>query len=113
MSALAEALDYFHDDNDDEVFRLFEQSIEIDTRFFGSSSVNVAIGEERLGDAYEKRATRAYDTNDIDGCVAMLELTLPRYNEAARIYRAINRVDDADRIAPTVVDVGATTTMFS
>ena len=99
MCILAEALEYFNNVDDDEVFRLFEQSIAIDTRLFGNTSVNVATGEEKLGNTYYNRAGRASDANDLDCEMANLELTLPHYREAARIYRAINRMDDADRLA--------------
>ena len=43
MSVLAEALDFFNDNDEVEVLRLYEQSIAIDKRVFGNSSVNVAV----------------------------------------------------------------------
>ena len=105
MCVLAAALDYFNDDGDDEVLRLFQQSIAIDTRLFGSTSVNVAVGEIKVAEAYYKRAKRAHDAHDLDRYVAMLELTLPHYREAARIHRTIGRMDMADDIAKKVVAV--------
>ena len=102
MGVLAEALDYFNGVDDDEVLRLFEQSIAIYARVYGSSSVNVATSAFNFGNAYLRRAERAHGANDLDGCVANLELALPRYREAARIYRAINRIDDADDAAREV-----------
>ena len=66
MCALAEALDHFNDGDDEEVLRLFEQSKAIYARLHGSLSVNVAIGENRLGNAYCDRAARARTANDLD-----------------------------------------------
>ena len=105
MCVLAEALEYFNDADDDEVLRLFERSIAINTRLFGSTSVNVAVGERKLAEAYSKRAERAKTANDLERRVAILELTLPHYREAARIYRTIGRMDEADNNAKNVVVV--------
>ena len=96
MTILAEALDYFNDVDDDEILRLHEQSIAITSRTEGSSSVNVGSGEGNLGAAYINRARRAEATNDLDRRMANLELALPRYREALRIYRANNHVDTAN-----------------
>ena len=97
MSILADVLDHFIDVDDDQILRLREQAIAIYSRVEGSSSPNVAVGEGKLGNAYKNRAGRARVANDLDGCLANLELSLPHLREAARIYRAINRVDSADR----------------
>ena len=106
MSVLAEALDFFNGDADEtEVVRLFEQSIAIDIRLYGNSSVNVAIGETKLAEAYYKRAERANAAKDLDDEQAMLELTLSHYREAIRIYRFIGRTEDADRNAQVVVTI--------
>ena len=106
MLALAEALDYFNkNDDDEEVLRLYERAKAINARVFGSSSLNVAIGESKLGTAYYERAERAHAANDLDRCMANLELTLPRFRESARIYRAIGRVDKADHAARLAVGV--------
>ena len=105
MSVLAEALDFFNDNDEAEVLRLFERSIAIDKRVYGSSTVNVAIGETKLVEAYYKRAERAHDAINLDLEQAMLELTLPHYREAARIHRTIGRMDKADNIAKNVVVV--------
>ena len=67
-------------------------------------SYNVAIGERNLGRAYHKRANRAAAAHDLDRNVVNLELALPYYREAARIFRAINRVDFADS-AQAVVQI--------
>ena len=103
MSVLAELLDYFNNFEDDEVLRLFEQAIAINTRVFDSSSVNMAIGVSKLGDAYYGRANRAHDANALDRELANLELALPRYREAARVYRIAKYADDADRVARNAI----------
>ena len=105
MIVLARALDYFNNVDDDEVLRLYEQSIAITARVEGSSTVNVARGEKNLAIAYRNRATRARTANDLDRELANLELALPHYREAARINRAVNRVDSADEAARRVVEV--------
>ena len=105
MSLLADTLEYFNNVDDDEVLRLYEQSIAIQARVEGSSSVNVAVGELNLGNVYQHRAKRARAANDLDRFVANLELALPHHREAARIYRAINHADRADKAAQCVVQV--------
>ena len=50
-----------------------------------------------MGDAYRNKADRATIADDWDRCMNDLALVLPHYREAARIYRAINHVDAADR----------------
>ena len=57
---------------------------------------NVAQTEEQLGFAYCKRSNSAYDGNDLDRCMVNLELALPHFRKAARVYRAINHMDRAD-----------------
>ena len=96
MGVLAEVLDYFNDVDDDETLRLREQAIVIHCRVQGSSSPNVAVSEFNLGNAYCKRSDRAADANDLDRQLANLELALPHFREAVKIYRAINYVDKAD-----------------
>ena len=103
MGLLADVLDFFNDVNDDEVPRLYEQAKAIHVRVYGSSSLNVASSDFNLAAAYHNRAVRAKAADDLDRCVANLELALPRYREAARIFRAINHVDMADRAARDVV----------
>ena len=105
MSVLAEALDYFNDDDDEEVLRLLEQAKAIHARVFGSSSQNVAICEGKLGNAYFKRADRAHAANNLDRNAANLELALPRYRESARICRTIGNADKADEAAEMAVIV--------
>ena len=105
MSILADALDHFEDAGDDEVLRLHEQSNAIHGRLEGSSSVNVAVGENSLGIMYENRARRAEDVNDLDRCVGNLELALPHFREAARIFRVNNHVDKADQALRHVADI--------
>ena len=96
MGILADVLNYFNDVDDDEILRLYEQAIAIYSRVEGSSSVNVAACENNLGTTYNHRAIRAQAANDLDRCMANLELALPHLREAARIYRANNHVDSAD-----------------
>ena len=101
MCILAEALAYFVDD--DEALRLFKQSKAICARMQGSSSVNVAKIELKLSDAYYEKAKKALAVRDLDRYVANLELSLPRFREAARIFRAVNHTDLADNAAQNVV----------
>ena len=105
MSSLASILDYFNDVDDDEFLRLYEQAIAIFSRVEGSSSVNVAIGENNLASAYKIRANRAEDANDRDRCIANLELTLIHLREAARIFRANNHVEKADILLHEITKV--------
>ena len=102
---LADALNYFNDVDDDEILRLYEQAIAIIRRLEGSSSVNVAVGESSLGIAYHNRAMRAQAANDLDRCIANLELAIPRYREPARIFRVVKHVDSADRALRKVAQV--------
>ena len=105
MGLLADVLNYFNNVDDDEVLRLYEQSIVITARVVGSSSVNVAVSENNLADAYRQRAMRARTANDVDRELANLELSLPHYRESVRIYRAINRSDDADEAAQDIAKI--------
>ena len=97
MLILADALDYFNDVNDDEVLRLYEQSKVKHARLLGNTSLNVAVSEAKLGTAYVNREKRARNAHDLDGAVANLQLALPHFHEAARIYRATNHLGSADR----------------
>ena len=92
-------------DCDDEVLRLHQQSIAVYRRVEGRSSFNVAAGEGNLGNVYKSRAARVHAANDLDRCMANLELALPHYSEAVRIYRANNHVDDADKNQRTVTEI--------
>ena len=103
ISALASILKYFNGVDDDEIFRLHEQAIAIYSRLQGSLSPNVAINEMNLGNAYHVRADEAHAANDMDRYVVNLELALPHFREAERIYRAINHMDAADRPARRIV----------
>ena len=105
MGALADVLAYFHDDEDEEILRLFEQSKAIFARLQGCSSLNVAKSDEKLGNSYYNRAVIARAANDLDRCKANLVLALPRYRDAARIYQAFNYTDDADTSAKKVMDI--------
>ena len=105
MGVLADALDHFNDVDDDEVLRLYEQSKAIISRVQGSSSMNVAAGENKSGNAYHNRANRALDANDLDRCMTNLELALPHFRESARIYEAINHIDAADTSRLNIANV--------
>ena len=102
---LAQILHYFNDDDDDEVPHLYKQAKVIFARVQGSLSVNVAASEGSLGGAYYSRATRAQAAQDADRFIVNLELALPHYREAARIYRAINHVERADSAVRNVSDL--------
>ena len=103
MGTLADVLDCFNSDTDyDEAFRLYEQVIHICSRLQGSSSPNVAVGNNNLGNAYLSRAYMDRRANDLDRCVANLELALIHFREANRIHRAINHMDSADDSAQNV-----------
>ena len=105
MIVLADALAYFNIVDDDEVIRLYEQSIAIAARVEGNLSANVAIGEDNLGRMYHNKAQRAHTAIDLDRCVANLELALPHFREAARIYRVINYMDDADKSVQRIAEI--------
>ena len=99
MRTVADILVFFsnnNDDDDNEILRLHEQANAITNRVEGSSSLNVAVGENNLGTAYIARANRAGTARDLDREQTNLELALPHFREAARIYRAFNHVDKAD-----------------
>ena len=95
LIVLADALEYFNDVDDDEVLRLYEKAKALYAREQGSSSLNVAVGENNLGLAYHNRALRAEAAHDLERAVANLELALPRLLEAVRIYRT-NHVENAN-----------------
>ena len=59
----------------------------------------MAVAEYKLGETYSKRANRAHAGNDFDQFVANLTLVISHFREAARIYRALGRVDEADNAA--------------
>ena len=105
MVILAKAIDYFHDDRDDESLRLFEKSKAIHTRVYGSLSVNVAVIEERLSTAYYNRSINAQRDNDLEREQAALERSLPHLCEADRIFRALGRIGSADDAARNIVNV--------
>ena len=105
MIALASALNYFNNVDDDEILRLYEQANTITSRLEGSLSMNVALGEKNLGVSYYNRALMAHTANDLDRCMANLELALPHYREASRIYRAINFTEKADMAHRNAIQV--------
>ena len=105
ISLLARVLNYFNIVDDDEVLRLYEQSIAIFRRVEGNLSVNIAAGNRNLATAYYYRARRANAADDLDREFANLELALPLYSESVRLYRYNNFAKDADDVASDVVTV--------
>ena len=96
MALLADVLGGFGH-VDDEITRLYEQAVAIYARAEGRSSLNVAIYTSSLAVEYTKKATRAFNANDLDRHASNLELALLHYREAARIHRSNNHVDRAER----------------
>ena len=91
MLTLTQVLQYFND-VDDEVLRLYQQSIAIHARVEGRLSYNVAVGEFNLGNAYNLQATKVptmFTINDQEVCLANWDRALARYREAARTFTAI------------------------
>ena len=105
MGTIAKALKYFNGVDDDQVLRLFEQAKAIYSQVQGNLSLNVAICEGNLAGEYDARAIRAWNANDLDRCVANLELALIHYREAERSYRAINHVEYAGIAARCIADM--------
>ena len=109
IGILADVLQYFNGVDDDEILRLYERAIAIYRRVQGSLSPNVAVGENKLASIYRNRADTAMegaeDANDLDRCMANLELSLTHYREAARIFTAINHVDSVDGATQRVAEV--------
>ena len=112
MRALADALGHFNNVDDDEILCLYEQANAITSRVEGSSSVNVAVGNMNLGAAYNNTAVRAQNANDLDRYMANVKLALPRYREAARIYRINNHVDKTDEALRAVAHMEETIRFF-
>ena len=96
MRILADVLDLFDDADDDEVLRLYEQSNDITSRLEGRTSVNMAVGNRNLGNAYRRRADRALAGNVLDRCMINLELSRSKFVESSRIHRAIKQEENAD-----------------
>ena len=104
MGILAQVLGGFDVVDDDEIFPLLQQSIDIYTRLDGQS-YNVAAGETSMGNAFKRRAIKAQKADDMDRCVANMELALPHLREAVKIYRAVNHIADADTVTQNLVSV--------
>ena len=106
MGGLASVLDYFDDGGDNsEVPRLYEQSITIHARVTGRTSVDVGESEFNFGLAYYQRASKAHAVQDLDRNQANLELALPHFREAARIFTAIKQTDLANEALRNVADI--------
>ena len=105
LGTLADVSDFFNDVDDDEVLRLRQQAIALYRRVEGSSSLNVAAYEHNSGHTYFNRSGRAQAANDLDREMANLELALPHYREAGRIYRAVNHIDSADDVLRKIAEI--------
>ena len=91
MVNLAGVLDFFVDYSDNsEVPCLYEQAIAIYTRVYGRTSMDVGASEFNLAHTYYQRAEIAHADRDLDRKQANLELALPHYREAARIYTTLS-----------------------
>ena len=102
---LGQVLERFNGVDDDEILRLYGQAKAIFARVEGLLSPNVATCEDNFGIAYYKRALLAYEDNDLGREIASLELALPHFREADRIFRSGNHVVQADRGAKLAGDV--------
>ena len=105
MLLLAQVLEFFNDVDDDEIPRLYVQAKESFTRSEGSLSPNVGACEGSLGRAYHCRARRAQTAGDVDRELANLELALPHFREAVRVYRDGDHEARADFASQDVADV--------
>ena len=88
-----------------EKIRLMDQSNAIFLRIEGSLSVNVAVGEGKLGTLYGDMARRQLANNDLDLCVVTLELALTHFGEALRICRLNNHVEVANDVLRNIAHV--------
>ena len=59
-------------------FNLVSVRLAIHARVFGSSSVNVAIGDGKLGATHHKRAKKAHDANELIANIWLAGLTEPK-----------------------------------
>ena len=106
VGSLAMVLEYFSDGgDDDEVFSLFKQAIGISTRVQGHVSQNVATSMLNLGNAYTQGAGRAMSANDVDKAVTNLGFAISHFNEAAMIFRQIDRMECAGKAAQCIAFV--------
>ena len=101
MCVLADTLVFFNDDYD-EFIRLYKQAVSIYIRLQGSTSPNVAICKSKLSDVYNKKAG---DANDKESCIENLEKTLCHSREAVRIFRAVGRMEEADKHEQRILEV--------
>ena len=67
--------------------------------------MNVAVSKQSLGNSYDRRARRSVAANDLDRELVNLELALPQYREAARIFGSINLVDTANEASQSVTRI--------
>ena len=105
MATLAGALDYFNNVDDNEPIRLYEQVIYIFTQVVGSSSVNIPIYKQNLGNVYCARANRAVIADDLKRALVNWELAVSYLRDAIRLFRAINHMGPADIAALKVAQI--------
>jgi len=105
LRGLADILGHFNDVDDDEVLRLYEQSIAISCRLEGRMSASVGLGEYNFGNEYLRRAGRAMAVNDPDRWMTNMELALPHFHEAARICSSVYYLEMADEALRNSVEI--------
>ena len=103
-AVLANVLDHFSDNVDDEVFSLYQQAIAIHTRVNGCLTANVAGYEYNLGAAYHRRAVSGVE-DGLEQYVGYLKLALPHFRESARINTTHNHVDASRDALRIVVEI--------
>ena len=105
---LADILRYFNNGMvEDEVLNLYAQAKAIFIRMQGADGVNVAAADKNLGNAYYERAKKAMALNDGERCVVNMELALPCYREAVRIYTLNNHLEKAAEARRNIVQIEA------
>ena len=104
---LAQVLNFFKEEDDDEAIQLFEQSKAIYIQLQGNSSIKVGEIEEDLGALYYNKAKRALEgTNDLHNTLSYVDLSLPRLREAVRIYRSLGRLNkEVDRSIKMTIEI--------
>ena len=80
--------------HDREAARIFRIVDHVDSADEALCNLTQTLGN--LGSLYFNRSLTARGANDLDRELANLELALPHYREAARIYQEINRMDKAN-----------------
>ena len=105
MATLANVLNHFKEDCDDEVIDLYKQAIDIHRQLYGNMSINVGVKNRNVGITYYNRANRAHQASDLQREKNNLELALTHLREAAYIYTSINHVEKSERTLRNVNEV--------